>query len=85
LQVIGVALLGFAFQYIAGVYLSVGLDLTNDIKITFGAGVSTFDCNVNKHHDRLEVNFNVVAFALIYWIDQLMKRLKAQKAQQVVG
>ncbi len=80
-QVLGVALMGFAYQYVAGVYLTIGLDLADSINITFAAGVSKFDLNINKQHERLEVNFNLVAFALIYWIDQLLKKVKLQAAK----
>ena len=83
LQVFGIALMGFAFQYVAGVYLFIGLDLANDINITFGAGISTFNFNINKQHHRVDVSFNLVAFAFIYWIDQLMKKVKLQASQKL--
>ena len=78
IQVIGFAILGFAFKYIAGFYLTIGLDLTDSIKFNFGAGISKFDFNFNNEKDRLEVDFNLVAFALIYWIDKLIKKLKEE-------
>ena len=80
LQVIGFAMLGFAFKYVAGLYLTIGLDLTDSIKFSFGAGISKFDFNFNNEKDRLEVNFNLVAFALIYWIDKIMKKVKEEAA-----
>jgi hypothetical protein len=80
LQVIGFALMGFAFKYVAGFYLTIGLDLTDSINFGFGAGISKFDFNFNNEKDRLEVDVNLVAFALIYWIDKLMKKAKEEAA-----
>ena len=79
-QVIGFAMMGYAFKYVAGFYLTIGLDLTDSINLDFGAGVSKFDFNFNNEKDRLEVDFNLVAFALIYWIDKLMKKVKEEAA-----
>ena len=79
LQLIGLAFFGFAFMYVAGLYLSVGLDLSSSIDFKFDIGVSKFDFNINRQHERAEINFNLVAFGLIYWIDKLMKRMKEEK------
>jgi hypothetical protein len=80
LQVIGFAMMGFAFKYVAGFYFTIGLDLTDSITFGFGAGISKFDFNFNTENDRLEVDFNIVALALIYWIDKLMKKAKDEIA-----
>ena len=80
LQVIGIAIMGFAFQYVAGFYLTIGLDLTKSFKFSFGAGISKFDFNFNNEKERLVVDFNLVAFAVIYWIDKLMKKEKEEEA-----
>ena len=85
LQVIGFAMMGFAFKYVAGFYVMIGLDLTNSINFNFGAGVSKFDFNFNNEHDRLEVDFNLVSFALIYWIDVLRKRINEEIAIRQVS
>ena len=78
LQVIGFAIMGFAFNYVSGLYLTIGLDLTDSIKLDFGAGISKFDFNLNNEKDRLEVDFNLVAFAVIFWINKLMKKVKEE-------
>lgn len=79
-QVIGFAMMGFAFKYIAGLYVTVGLDMTDSINFGFSAGISKFDFNFNNEADRLEVDFNLIAFGLIYWIDKLMKKVKEEEA-----
>jgi len=80
LQVIGFAIMGFGFKYIAGVYFSIGLDLSESIKFGVGAGISSFNFNFNNQTERLELDFNVVAIALIYWIDKLMKKVKEENS-----
>ena len=80
LQLIGFAFFGFAFTYVAGLYLSVGLDLSNSIDMEFDVGISKFNFNINREHERAEINFNLVAFGLIYWIDKLVRRIKTEKA-----
>lgn len=79
LQVIGFALMGLAFKYIAGFYFTIGFDLTESINVTFGIGLSKFDFNFNNEYDRLEIDINIVALLLIFWIDHLMKRVKDEK------
>ena len=80
LQIFAFAVFGFAFAYVAGLYLSIGLDLSTSVEIKFNFGISKFDFNINREQERSEVNLNLVAFGLIYWIDQLIKKVKAEKA-----
>jgi hypothetical protein len=80
LQVIGFAMMGLAFKYVAGFYLTIGVELTDSVNLGFGIGISKFNFNFNNEKDRLEVDFNLVAFALIYWIDRLMKKVKEEVA-----
>jgi len=76
LQLISFAFMGFAFRYISGFYCTIGLDLTDKIKFDFGAGISNLVININNEKDKLSVDLNIVAFALIYWIDKLMSKVK---------
>ena len=79
LQLFGIAIMGYAFKYIAGLYLTIGLDLKDSIEFKFGAGISKFDFNINNERERLELDFNLVALALIYWIDKCMKKVKEEE------
>ena len=45
----------------------------------FNIGISKFDFNINREYERAEINFNLVAFGLIYWIDKLIKKVKEEK------
>lgn len=77
--------MGFAFQYVAGFYLTIGLDLAHSIKLGMNAGLSTFQFSLNNGKGRLELEFNLVALALIYWIDKLMKRVRAEAVEREVS
>ena len=75
-QVVGFAMMGFAFKYVAGFYFTLGLNLTESINFNLDAGISKFAFNFNRESERLEIDFNLIAFALIYWIDKLIKEAK---------
>ena len=79
LQVFGFAIMGFALKYIAGFYLTIGIDLSNSLEFSFGTGISKFDFNFNNQKERLELDVNLIALAFIYWIDKLMQKVKAEE------
>jgi hypothetical protein len=85
LQIIGFAMFGFAFQYAAGIYLTVGLDLTESFNVKFGAGVSKFDFNFNTGTQRLEVNFNFIALGLIIFIERIKKNIRQEQDNNQVS
>jgi hypothetical protein len=85
LQVFGFAIMGFAFKYVAGFYFTIGLDLTDSIELGFGTGISNFNFNFNNEKDRLEVDFNLIAFALIFWIETLRKKVKEEAIMRQVS
>lgn len=78
LQVFGLAIFGFAFKYVAGVYLIFGLNLTESFELDFGAGVSQFGFSFNSGTDKLQLDINFVAIILIYWIYRLMQKVKTE-------
>jgi hypothetical protein len=78
LQLIGFAIFGFAFYYVAGVYVSIGFDFTNSMLLKFNFGISKFDFTINQELERAQINLNLIAFALIYWIDKLRKKIKIE-------
>ena len=85
LQVIGFAMVGFAFQYAAGVYLTAGLDLTESFNFTFGAGLSKFNFNINNEPQRLEVTFNFIALGLIILIERIKKEIKEERDKNQIA
>jgi hypothetical protein len=84
LQLFGFAVLGFSFSYVAGIFIAVGIDLSSAIEFEFNLGISKFDMNINMETERTEVTFNLVALALIYWIDTLVKKAKAAREDEAI-
>ena len=85
LQFLGFAIFGYAFSYIAGLYLTISLDFSNLFDIKFGAGISKLDFNINREVERTEVSLNLVAFGFIYWIDKLIQKIKEDKDIQKIA
>ena len=75
LQLINFSILGYAFQYISGIYLSVGIDLTSSEYLKINFGVSAWQININRDKDIILVNLNFVALFLIIFIDNLKKKI----------
>ena len=78
LQVIQFSAFGLLYEYAAGVYMTVGLDLTESFQFSFSAGFSSISLNLNGDRDLLELKFNIVAIILVFWIDKLIKKVKEE-------
>ena len=76
LQVINFAVLGYAFNFVAGLILSIGINYTNDFKITFNFSLSEFQFNINSDKELVTVGFNIVAIYLVYLIDRLQQDIE---------
>jgi hypothetical protein len=77
LQLISFAIAGYAFQYFSGIYLTIGIDITQSFLVNFGFGVSSWQTDINTDSRLLQVNFNLVAFCLVIFIT----RIKTEMAQ----
>ena len=79
LQLISITISGFAFMYVSGVYLTIGVDLSKSFEIVFGFGISGINIAINQESNDTVINLNLVALCLIYWIDKLRKKIKEEK------
>lgn len=70
LQVIQVIAFGYAYQYVSGINLSVGLDLTESLNFKANFSFSAWQLNFNTNDPTCIVNLNLVAPFLIIWIDK---------------
>jgi len=77
-QLFGFAFSGYAFRYIAGIYVTVGVNLAHSIEFSLGYGFLKFDFSWNQHSPELWVSFNLIAFALVFWIETLAARFKEE-------
>lgn len=65
LQVIGFGVLGFAFNYSAGIYAGISVNLTNDTLFSLMLGFSKATITLNRHPEFTELSLNVVALILL--------------------
>ena len=82
LQLLHVSIAGFSFSYTAGFHLDMGVDLTDSFHISFDAGLSNLRIFINNHSRIVFINFNLIAFYLLYWIDRLRKQVKLENEIQ---
>jgi len=79
LQLVTFSFAGYAYQYISGVYFSVGLDLTESFNFTFYAGISSWKLNINTDSPEYIFSFNLVAFFLLVLIIRMRTELGRKK------
>lgn len=79
LQIFGIAFGGFAYEYVAGIALSPGINLQDGANFTFNFSFSKFELYFNSSKDFARVEFNLVALYLVYFIMKLQKKIANQK------
>lgn len=73
IQVVGFGISGFTFEYFSGIFLSLGLNITNDTIINYNAGFNTWILNLGSN-STLFININLVALGLIFLIFKLKNK-----------
>ena len=76
-QLINFSISGYAFKYVSGVILSVGIDHTHDFLIDFNASLSQSQLLINQHSEIVKIGFNIIAFLLVLYIGKLKTSFKA--------
>ena len=73
LQIINFSILGYAFKYISGLYISFGVDLTNfNLELDFGLSSWQFLFNVQSTTCQLYIN--ILPLFLLHYIYKLIKQ-----------
>jgi hypothetical protein len=85
IQFISFALFGFAFKFTAGIFLSPGIDLTKSAIIDCHFGLSRFEIAFQTESDKIELNFNLVALYLVYYIDKMRRKIREEKMTMEVA
>jgi hypothetical protein len=88
LQAISFSMFGYAYQYISGVYFSVGLDLTESFIFKFNFGISSWQLNINSDNPAQTLSLNLFAIFLIIVIDKLsntVTKLEAEEQLSAIG
>jgi hypothetical protein len=79
LQLVSFSILGYTYQYAAGIYLIVGIDLTEGFSLITKFGLSTWRFVINGDRESLLLNFNLVAVGLIILLKKLEGNLKGKR------
>jgi hypothetical protein len=81
LQAVHFAIGGYAFQYVSGVHISFGIDLTESFIVKSEISLSTWKINLFSGDPDIIIAVNVVALFLIAFIDKMATQLKATEAE----
>lgn len=84
LQVASVAAVGCAYQYAAGLYLNMGVNLSEGFHLDFGMGFSSLNLKINTAPETLKADVNLVAIGLLVWIDQTIRIVTIEKQLQEI-
>lgn len=71
-QVINFAIAGYAFKFISGINLTIGIDYTTELHFFYNYSLSQFQINLNSHKELVTVGLNLVALSMIFLIGNLM-------------
>jgi hypothetical protein len=76
IQIIGFAVLGYAFHFTAGIYGGIKLNLTNDTIINFMFGHSMARIDINNLNGFTEISINFIAIILLNLIFNLKSEVE---------
>lgn len=79
LQLVGFAGFGYAYFFAAGIFISVGADLTYGPDLDFKLGISSMDLQFNTGAEWLKINVNLVAIGLLVWINKTIRTVALEK------
>ena len=72
-------LFSFAYEYVAGIALSPGINLEEGANFTFNFYLSKLELYINSSKDFAKVEFNLVAMYLVYFIIKLQNAISDEK------
>ena len=74
LQTIHFAVAGYSLQFVSGVGVTIGLDLTKDPSLKFNFLISTLVLSINYEKHIATLTFNIIAIYLIFYITRLQNK-----------
>ena len=85
LQLISFAISGYAFQYVSGIYLSIGFSYTEIFNLKFDFGLaSVWQISIGTDTPTFLINLNLVALFLIVFINKVKKKIKEESFEAEV-
>lgn len=85
LQIFNFSFFGYTFQYISGLYFSIGIDITSSLEFKFNIGTSTWQIAIGSENIVSVFNFNLVALFLIIFIERQIKRIKNKSSVELTA
>ncbi|NEM99069.1 hypothetical protein [Pontibacter burrus] len=76
LQVIYFSFGTYGFQYVAGLRIGIGVDMVGSWVFKFRVALSSFHFNLDTDIGQKFIGINLVALFLIFWMEQLMEKVK---------
>lgn len=84
LQLLNFSIGGFAFQYVSGLFLSVGVDLSESFYLKLNLGISTWNLGINTEDSLTIINVNLVALYLIVFIDRMQTKFQKEELEKQI-
>jgi hypothetical protein len=84
LQLVSFSIAGYIFQYTSGIFVSVGIDLTNSLSYKLDFGTSVWRLGFYTGADVFLINFNVTALYLIIFLDKFKKKVHYEQFDKVI-
>lgn len=81
LQLVSISAFGFAFKYVSGIVLAVGIDLTESFYFIFDAGVSSWQISIYGDTAPFIISFNFVAVFILLFIDRLKRTIQKEQLE----
>ncbi|RNI30259.1 hypothetical protein EFA69_12255 [Rufibacter immobilis] len=78
IQLIGFAVAGYSFQYISGLGVSIGFDITEGMLLKLNAALSSFEYNWNTDHDEAFLVVNIVPLVVMYLLNKIGNELEQE-------
>ncbi|RZK02933.1 MAG: hypothetical protein EOO46_18215 [Flavobacterium sp.] len=75
-QIFSFSISGYGFQYVSGLYFSIGLDLTDSLLFKFNLGTSMWQLYFNQDFNQIKIEINILALLLIVFIDRQLKKIR---------
>lgn len=76
LQVLYFSFGAYGFQYVSGLRVGVGMDMTGGWLLKFRLALSSFHFSFDADMGQKLIGINLVALLLIFWIERLQEKLK---------
>jgi hypothetical protein len=78
LQILSLSIMGFSFKFVSGLFLSLGIDLTNSFDFYFDGGVSYFAISAFAQSHVVQIEINLVAIVAFILVDRLNQKIVSE-------